>query len=108
LNDLEEEIKGLILFLASGRKNWDRCLVVVFHILDADSDQNLTKVEIQNFFEKISKNAWISAQPHVDKIWDYMVYAGNANDDGTNLGNFLAFGELVRPYIPEVLEKHFK
>jgi len=44
----------------------------------------------------------------VDKIWDYMVYAGNANDDGTNLGNFLAFGELVRPYIPEVLEKHFK
>lgn len=38
LNDLEEEIKGLILFLASGRKNWDRCLVTVFHILDANSD----------------------------------------------------------------------
>ncbi|KAL4450901.1 hypothetical protein ABPG74_011743 [Tetrahymena malaccensis] len=102
----KEDIKGLILYLSSERRIWDNCLFTAFKILNKNNDQYVTVDEIKNFLISINKNIWNDAQPYVQQILGYMRITGNSNGEQFNLGQLITFGELVRPYMGQILDKY--
>ncbi|KAL4472316.1 hypothetical protein ABPG72_002799 [Tetrahymena utriculariae] len=102
----KEDIKGLILYLASERRIWDNCLFTVFKILNKNNDQYVTVDEISTFLISINKNIWSDAKPYVQQILGYMRITGNSNGEQFNLGQLITFGELVRPYMGQILDKY--
>ncbi|EAS01179.2 transmembrane protein, putative (macronuclear) [Tetrahymena thermophila SB210] len=102
----KEDIKGLILYLSSERRIWDNCLYTAFKILNKNNDQYVTVDEISTFLISINKNIWNDAKPYVQQILGYMRITGNSNGEQFNLGQLITFGELVRPYMGQILDKY--
>lgn len=75
-----------MLYLASERRIWDRCLFTAFKILNVNKDEYVTIDEIGTFLTTISQETWDNARPYVSSILGYMRITGCAYGDKFNLG----------------------